>query len=113
MDDYDRIVAGGSTVTAEKESALEAKSRALTPAEQEELEHELDRNRTESKLRDLIQTWGIAQYAFAPLAFILSLVLFLHATADSARIGHALLALLSAGAISLMLYRGYFTSLGW
>jgi hypothetical protein len=113
MGEYERIVAERGRVTAEEEKALKTNPRALTATEQNELERELDQSHTNSTLRWWLETGGLAQYVVAPLAFIMSLVSMVRTKGFRSRLGFGFLAVPSGGAIAMMLYRGYFTSLGW
>ena len=113
MQEYDRIIAERGRVTAAEEVALETNPRPLTVTEQNELQRELDQRHTNSTLLSWVQTGGLAQYVLAPFAFVVSLVLLIRAATWRGRLGCGLLGVLSGGAIGAMLYRGYFTSLGW
>jgi len=113
LQEDDRILADHGRVTAEDERALDENPRPLTEIQQKELQRELDQSHANSALRHWVQTWGLLQYVLAPLAVVLSLVLLIRAPSWRGRLGFSLLGTLSGGAVVLMLYRGYFTSLGW
>ena len=112
-EEFERIIAEYGRITAEEEKALETNPRPLTAAEQDELERELDQSHTNSALQAWLQTGGLARYALAPFALVMSLVLLVRAATCRGRLGFGFLGMLSGGAIGMMLYRGYFNSLGW
>lgn len=113
MKDFERILAERGKVTAEESAAIETNPRPLTSAEQDELERELNESHTKSILNEWVSGWGVVQYVVAPLAFVSSLILLIGATSRSTRTGFAAMTALSGVTICFMLYRGYFTSLGW
>ena len=72
---------------------------------------------SENELRATLLGWvgsfGLLQYIFAPLAFCISLasLYFNHNVIMRLVAGSCTVSILVA--IGLMIYRGYFTSLGW
>jgi len=98
--------------------------QALTPDQEAEIERLVDeamsrdaekiaRGETRNRLLDVVGSWGLLQYAIAPLCLIWSLRLSLSKRRKGFRIAAAAFGVLSLTAICLMVYRGYFTSLGW
>ena len=83
--------------------------RSLTHTERREMEKTIAQNRANNQLREIVGTFGLLQY---PLVAVLL-------TAGACRVlgrrrytGGAML-LAAVGAGGLMIYRGYFSSLGW
>lgn len=72
-----------------------------------------EKRHAEARLRDWVETAGLAQYGIAPFAFLLSVFLLARAESAPGRSGFAALAILSGSTIVIMLCRGYLTSLGW
>jgi len=97
-----RIEAGSSLI-----------ARGDPEPDQEQLLRDSERQDAEAQLRDWVGTAGLAQYGIAPFAFLLSLILLARAGSARGRLGFAALAILSGNAVVMMLYREYFTSLGW
>jgi hypothetical protein len=60
-----------------------------------------------------VQTFGLMQYALAPLLLIFSFVVFFKNRSSWASVAATFSVFVAAVAISLMLYRDYFGSLGW
>ena len=56
---------------------------------------------------------GLLQYVFAPLLLILSLAVFFKTRGSWAGVAATLTAFSAVVAISLMVYRDYYGSLGW
>ena len=69
-------------------------------------------NTARDRLRAAVQTFGLIQYVFAPLLLIFSLAVFFKAGGWS-RVAAAFSVFSAVVAISLMLYRDYYGSLGW
>ena len=65
------------------------------------------------QLRSLVQTWGLMQYLLAPLLLILSVLGSVTSRRLWPRAVGALSAFVAVIAISLLLYREYYQSLGW
>jgi len=65
------------------------------------------------QLRAVVQTFGLLQYVLAPLLLIFSLAVFFKARGSWASVAATLSVFAAVIAISLMLYREYFQSLGW
>jgi hypothetical protein len=70
-------------------------------------------NNPRDQLRGLVQTSGLLQYVFAPLLLILALAVTLRSRRSWTKLVGALSTLVAIIAISLMLYRQYYQSLGW
>jgi len=70
-------------------------------------------NTPRDRLRDVVQTAGLRQYFLAPLLLILSIVMSLKSIRSWARAAGMLSGSVAAIAITLMLYREYYQSLGW
>ena len=69
-------------------------------------------NSARDQLRAAVQTFGLIQYAFAPLLLIFSLAVFLK-TGGWSRVAATFSVFSAVLAISLMLYRDYSGSFGW
>jgi len=65
------------------------------------------------QLRAALQTFGLLQYVLAPLLLIFSLAVFFKTRGSWASVAATFSMFAAAAAISLMLYREYFQSLGW
>lgn len=70
-------------------------------------------NTARDQLREAVQTFGLMQYALAPLLLIFSFVVFFKNRRSWASVAATFSVFAAAVAISLMLYRDYFGSLGW
>ena len=70
-------------------------------------------NSARDQLRDAVQTFGLMQYVLAPVLLIFSLAVFLKTRRSRASVAATFSVFVAAIAISLMLYRGYYESLGW
>ncbi len=70
-------------------------------------------NSPRDQLRALVQTLGLLQYLLAPLLLILAIPVLWKSRKAWVRLGAALSLIASTIAISLMLYREYYQSLGW
>jgi len=70
-------------------------------------------NTARDQLRDAVQTFGLMQYVLDPLLLIFSLVVFFKTKKSWASVVATFSVFAAAVAISLMLYRDYFGSLGW
>jgi hypothetical protein len=83
--------------------------RPLTRAQQMELDSELRRAQANNALHDFVASAGLLQYLLAPAVVALGIVLI-----RAKRVRCALLPL-AAGIVAcvMMLWRGYFSSLGW
>jgi hypothetical protein len=84
-------------------------SRPLSPAERESIRQNVFRNR----LRGVVGTWGLAQYALVPFGLVISVVVLgqrRRSSGGRALAGVCFVANLLAGAS--VLHRGYFSSLG-
>ena len=69
-------------------------------------------NTPRDQLRGLVQTVGLLQYVLAPLLLILAIVEFLKSRGSLAKAVAAFSVFVAGIAISLMLYREYYQSLG-
>jgi hypothetical protein len=70
-------------------------------------------NTARDQLRDAVQIFGLVQYVLAPLLLILSLIAFFKTRRSWGSVAATLSVFAAAVAISLMLYRDYYGSLGW
>jgi hypothetical protein len=70
-------------------------------------------NSARDQLRAAVQTFGLMQYVFAPLLLIFSLAVFFKTRGSWAGVAATLSVPSAIVAISLMLYRDYYGSLGW
>jgi hypothetical protein len=70
-------------------------------------------NNPRDQLRDLVATFGLLQYLLAPLLLIFAIVVLLKSSRSWAKICVTLSLVVSTIAISRMLYREYYQSLGW
>jgi hypothetical protein len=70
-------------------------------------------NGPRDQLRGLVETFGLLQYLLAPLLLIFAIFVFLKSSRSWLKVGATLSLVLSIIAISLMLYRQYYQSLGW
>jgi len=88
-------------------------SRPLTESEQLKMKQDIEQALTWNRLRDVVGSWGCAQYMLVPAAFLIALSLI----GDKSLKRHLRLLggaglILSAAAATLMFYRAYFSSLG-
>jgi hypothetical protein len=83
--------------------------RALIPEEREQMLQALRRGRANNALRNFVGTFGLAQYVLAPLLVILSFWVIRRGQPGLRDAAWLTLAI-GLAAVSLMLYRGYFTS---
>ena len=70
-------------------------------------------NSPREQLRNFVQTAGLLQYLLAPLLLILSIVVALKSMRPWARATGVVSGAVAVIAITLMLYREYYQSLGW
>lgn len=70
-------------------------------------------NTPRDQLRDAVETFGIMQYVLAPLLLIFSFVVFFKNRRSWVGVAATFSVFAAGVAISLMLYRDYFGSLGW
>ena len=70
-------------------------------------------NTLKDQLRSFVQTWGLRQYLLAPLLLILSVLVSVTSRRLWPKVAGALSVLVAVIAISLLLYREYYQSLGW
>jgi len=70
-------------------------------------------NTPRDQLRDAVQTFGIMQYVLAPLLLIFSFVVFFKNRRSWVGVAATFSVFAAGVAMSLMLYRDYFGSLGW
>lgn len=70
-------------------------------------------NTARDQLREAVRTFGSMQYVLAPLLLIFSSVVFFKNRRSWASVAATFSVFAAAVAISLMLYRDYFGSLGW
>jgi hypothetical protein len=74
------------------------------------MEREITAARAQNFLRSVVSTAGLCQYLLVPTLFIFTLA---HWRAKSGALWVASQFAATVCAAALMLYRGYFTSLGW
>lgn len=70
-------------------------------------------NSARDQLRAAVETLGLIQYVLAPLLLIFSLAVFFKNRRSWAGVVATFSVIVAAIAISLMLYREYYSSLGW
>ena len=70
-------------------------------------------NSPRDQLREAVQTFGLMQYVLAPVLLIFSLAVFFKTRRSRASVAATFSVFVAAIAISLMLYRRYYESLGW
>ena len=84
-------------------------NRLLTPAENAQMRSDIHRQQASNSVLELLGTVGLAQYLLVPALLVMSIVVIVR---DGARRGlPGLVVALAAGV--LMIYRSYFSSLGW
>ena len=86
----------------------------LTADEQSQMSREVHQARASDALRDVVSSWGLLQYMLVPISLVTAFsLLFTRRASRSTRLlsGAGLSVALVAG--GLMLYRQYYTSLGW
>ncbi len=88
-------------------------SRPLTKAESIQMEKDISRGTAKNALLGAVSSFGLLQYIFAPSSFILSIIIATRNRKKLKIIVSSFFAISSFICIVLMLYRGYFTSLGW
>lgn len=84
----------------------EAQQEAITAAQREAV--------LNNEFREFVGSWGLWQYIVAPLGVVLTLLL--PGRRNSPRLVNTLAAaavLVSSSCVVMMIYRGYFSSLGW
>lgn len=72
-----------------------------------------EENSARDQLRTAVQTFGLMQYVFAPLLLFFSLAVFFKTRGLWVGVAATLSVSSAVVAISLMLYRDYYGSLGW
>src|SRR5215204_2499094 len=65
------------------------------------------------RLRGVVQTFGLAQYLLAPALFVLAGIVSMRSRLRWARLAASAGVLVAVVAMWLMVYRGYYQSLGW
>jgi hypothetical protein len=70
-------------------------------------------NTPRDQLRGLVQTFGLAQYFLAPLLMMFGIAAFLKSNGSWSKAAAVACVFVAAMAISLMLYRQYYQSLGY
>jgi hypothetical protein len=65
-----------------------------------------------NRLRAMVESYGLAQYIFAPLLFFLGLFQFANVKSCGRQATAVACAIVGAAAFLLAMYRGYFSSLG-
>ena len=66
-----------------------------------------------NQLRSVVQTFGLLQYVFAPLLFMLAVAVSLNARKSWMKVAGSVSVFVAVIAVWLMLYREYYQSLGW
>lgn len=86
------------------------------PYSQEE-QNLIDKELADHALRAELYAWvscmGLLQYVLAPVAFVWAIALIIFDRSIFFRVASSVFAVSVAASIWLMIYRGYFTSLGW
>lgn len=72
-----------------------------------------EENTARDQLRAAVQTFGLLQYVLAPLLMVFALAMFLKTPRSWTKLAATFGVVVAAIAISLMLYREYYPSLGW
>ena len=87
--------------------------RPLTSEEKERMTQDIKHAKLWNELRDWVEGFGLLQYLLIPILIILSIVLIIRKTPKVVKILAS--AFLLIGLINgfFMIYRGYFSSLGW
>jgi len=88
-------------------------NRPLATDERNRMERDISRGRANNALLGTVSSVGLLQYFFAPLSFIWSLAIAVRNKNKIKRMISSFFVMSSLISIVLMLYRGYFTSLGW
>ncbi len=89
-------------------------TRPLTAAEVAQMTDDTRKARANNTLRDVVGTWGLAQYVFAPLAAVLGIqLLFGSGLGRAPRAMGGVGVIVASAACAVMVVREYFTSLGW
>ena len=70
-------------------------------------------NTPRDQLRSVVQTVGQLQYLLAPLLLILAVAVSLRSRKSWEKVAGAACGFVAVIAVLLMLYRGYYQSLGW
>lgn len=104
-----------------KDAVGQPVTRPLTPAETERMTTGVYRAKQRNRLREVVETWGLAQYGLVPIQIGLALIVWNRAAkpsqdANAVRMDRVLAIAgmsIGVGCSGLMLYRGYFSSLGW
>jgi hypothetical protein len=87
--------------------------RAQTPSEKRQAFADMQINEPRNKLRGLIQGTGLLQYLIAPAALVMALIWRRSEKRPLACIVADLCCVSAAFCMYMMVYRGYFSSLGW
>ena len=66
-----------------------------------------------NQLRSVVQTFGLLQYALAPLLFMLAAAVSLRSRKSWTKVAGTVSEFVAVIAVWLMLYREYYQSLGW
>lgn len=95
-------------------AAAEGRPFEITPEQQAEIDEMVKQVERDGAFRDFVASFGLLQYIVAPTALLLSLILIRSKRLGRRwRIGAGCLATCNLGCIGLMLFRGYFSALGW
>lgn len=86
----------------------------LTAAQNVQMQADLAQAQVNNRLRDIVSTWGLAQYLLAPTTLAFALYIWGRSPGHrDKRIFATAAVLISLAAGALALHRAYFPSLGW
>lgn len=88
-------------------------TRPLTDDEARSMEQEVSRARADNELHEWVSTAGLLQYVLVPGTVIAALVLLRRKPAPAFRAAAGVTLAVAAVCGFFMVWRGYFTSLGW
>ncbi|MGD8522597.1 MAG: hypothetical protein PVF56_15725 [Desulfobacterales bacterium] len=88
-------------------------NRPLTADERIQMQKDVSRARNKNALLGMVSSFGLLQYILAPFSLIWSFTIAKRNANTAKRILSALFVITNLISIVLMVYRGYFTSLGW
>ena len=88
-------------------------NRPLTADERNQMQKDVSYAKDKNALLGMVSSFGLLQYILAPLSLIWSFTIAKRNANIAKRILSALFVISNFISIVLMVYRGYFTSLGW
>ena len=88
-------------------------NRPLTADERIQMQKDVSYAKDKNALLGMVSSFGLLQYILAPLSLIWSFTIAKRNANIAKRILSALFVISNFISIGLMVYRGYFTSLGW